>query len=79
MKAPADDEDDDYDMYENDGFEESKNPGSIEKISGKAADLGYNFTQGKGSPSKFALESSKDEDLQNEMFKELKQKYIKLE
>ena len=79
MKAPADDEDDDYDMYENDGFEESKNPGSMEKISAKAADLGYNFTQGKGSPSKFALESSKDEDLQNEMFKELKQKYIKLE
>ena len=80
MKAPADDEDeDDYDMYENDGFEESKNPGSMEKISGKAADLGYNFTQGKGNPNKFGLESSKDEDLQNEMFAELKRKYIALE
>ena len=63
MKPPADDEDDDYDQYENDGFEESKNPGSIEKISNKASDLGYNFTQGKGDPAKFGLESTQNDDL----------------
>ena len=80
MKPPADDEDDDdYDQYENDGFEESKNPGSIEKISGKASDLGYNFTQGKGNPNKFGLDSKDDDDIQNQMFAELKQKYIALE
>ena len=61
MKAPEDDEDD-YDMYENDGFEESKNPGSMEKISAKASDLGYNFTQGKGNPTKFGIENSNQED-----------------
>jgi len=40
MKPPADEEEDDeYDQYENDGFEESKQ-GSVAKQSAKAAALG---------------------------------------
>ena len=64
MKAPADEDEDDYEQYENDAFEESKHGGSVEKYSAKAADLGYNFTSGKGNAGKFSLENDAvDDDL----------------
>ena len=62
MKAPADEDEDDYEQYENDAFEESKHGGSVEQHSAKAADLGYNFTSGKGNPGKFGLENDMDDD-----------------
>ena len=69
MKPPADDEEDDeYDQYENDGFEESKQ-GSVAKQSSKAAGLGL-------------LESTKQKEvdigesgLEGQVYSQLKARY----